>query len=212
MRSDSPSNRMLQMEITTSPLVKTYTLQEFWDLPEPADHSKLELIKGVLYMTPPPNYPHNDAASNLMSLLVKELERWKYSGRVFVPRTAIWVNDDTYLEPDLMYLSAELQSEMDPTHWTRSDIVVEVVSPSNAVYDGRTKSDTYQAMHVGELWLIDPVAKDIEVRCFQLGKNVVCKSGDLLWSGVLSRIRIPVKSLFSSERPASRASTKSRRR
>jgi hypothetical protein len=46
---------MLPMVITTSPLVKTYTLQEFWDLPEPADHSKLELIKGVLYMTPPPN-------------------------------------------------------------------------------------------------------------------------------------------------------------
>jgi len=45
---------MLHMVITTSPLVKTYTLQEFWHLPEPADHSKLELIKGVLYMTPRP--------------------------------------------------------------------------------------------------------------------------------------------------------------
>jgi hypothetical protein len=43
------------MVITTSPLVKTYTLQEFWDLPEPSDHSKLELIKGVLYMSPPPD-------------------------------------------------------------------------------------------------------------------------------------------------------------
>ena len=42
------------MVITTSPLVKTYTLQEFWDLPEPKDRSKMELIKGVLYMSPPP--------------------------------------------------------------------------------------------------------------------------------------------------------------
>ena len=33
------------MVITTSPFVKTYTLQEFWELPEPSDHSKLELIK-----------------------------------------------------------------------------------------------------------------------------------------------------------------------
>src|SRR5437867_12530504 len=38
------------MVITTSPLVKTYTLQEFWDLPDPSDHSKLELNKGVLYI------------------------------------------------------------------------------------------------------------------------------------------------------------------
>ena len=29
------------MVITTSPLVKTYTLPEFWDLPEPSDHSIL---------------------------------------------------------------------------------------------------------------------------------------------------------------------------
>ena len=33
------------MVITTSPLVKTYTLQEFWNLPEPADRAKLELSK-----------------------------------------------------------------------------------------------------------------------------------------------------------------------
>lgn len=37
--------------VNTSPLVKTYTLEEFWALPEPPDHSKLELIAGVLYMT-----------------------------------------------------------------------------------------------------------------------------------------------------------------
>ena len=63
------------MVITTSPLVKTYTLQEFWDLPEPSDHSKLELIKGVLYMTPPPDFPHNAAASMLIERLWKELEK-----------------------------------------------------------------------------------------------------------------------------------------
>jgi Uma2 family endonuclease len=47
------------MVITTSPLVKTYTLKEFWELPEPADRSTLELIKGVLYMSPPPAGSHD---------------------------------------------------------------------------------------------------------------------------------------------------------
>ena len=37
--------------VNTSPLV-TYTLEEVWELPEPPDHSKVELIAGVLYMTP----------------------------------------------------------------------------------------------------------------------------------------------------------------
>jgi len=34
--------------VNTSPLVKTYTLDEFWALPDPPDRSKLELIAGVL--------------------------------------------------------------------------------------------------------------------------------------------------------------------
>ena len=188
---------MLRMEITTSPLVKTYTLQEFWDLPEPADRSKLELIKGVLYMTPPPDYPHNDAAANLNQRLMEEVKRCGYSGRVFVPRAAIWVDDDTYLEPDLMYLSKELQAEMDPHHWTRADIVVEVISPSNALYDRRTKSDTYRAMGVRELWLVDPVIKQVEVRSFDSDKNVTYKTGEMLRSAVLAKVAIPVADLFS---------------
>ena len=39
------------VRVNTSPLVKTYTLEEFWELPEPPDRSKLELIAGVLYLT-----------------------------------------------------------------------------------------------------------------------------------------------------------------
>ena len=185
------------MVITTSPLVKTYTLQEFWDLPEPSDHSKLELIKGVLYMTPPPDFPHNDAASILDQRLRQEITRCGYPGRIYIPRTAIWVDDDTYLEPDLMYISDELRRQMKPEHWTRADIVIEILSPSNALYDRRTKSDTYQAMGVRELWLVDTETKHIEVRSFVAGKTAVYNLADLLRSEVLSNIGISVSEVFS---------------
>jgi hypothetical protein len=42
-------------------LVKTYTLQEFWNLPEPADHAKL-----VLYMSPPPGEIHDEICAALL--------------------------------------------------------------------------------------------------------------------------------------------------
>jgi Uma2 family endonuclease len=187
---------MLQMEISTSPLVKTYTLREFWTLPEPADHSKLELIKGVLYMTPPPDFPHNMTSSLVVRRLIAEIERVGYTGDVFVPRAAIWVDDDTYLEPDLMYISKELQAQMDPRHPTRADIVVEVISPSNAVYDRRTKSDTYRAMGVRELWLIDPEARQVEVRSFEATRMRLYKEPEIVRSEVLPKIEIPVRALF----------------
>ena len=185
------------MVVTTSPLVRTYTLQEFWDLPESEDHSKLELIKGVLYMTPPPDFPHNNATTDVDGQLRQEIKRCGYSGKVYVPRSAIWVDDDTYLEPDLMYISAELLAGMDPSHWTRADIVVEVLSPSTAVYDRRTKSDTYRAMGVRELWLIDTDKKEVEVRSFEASKTGLYKRGDKLQSDVLPKINIPVNDLFS---------------
>src|SRR6266496_4196896 len=100
------------MVITTSPLVKTYTLQEFWDLPEPDDRSKLELIKGVLYMTPPPGGPHNEVFGILNRELQRALDRDGYRGTIYAPRAAIWVDENTSLEPDLMYISDELKAEM----------------------------------------------------------------------------------------------------
>ena len=77
--------------VNTSPLVKTYTLEEFWALPEPPDHSKLELIAGVLYMTPPPGYTHDNAVSRLIRLLSEHLIKSGNTGTLYVPRAAIWI-------------------------------------------------------------------------------------------------------------------------
>jgi Uma2 family endonuclease len=43
-------------------------------------------------------------------------------------------------------------------------LVVEVISPSTAVYDRTTKADTYAALGVGELWLIDTQKQTVEQR------------------------------------------------
>ncbi|PYS46205.1 MAG: hypothetical protein DMG13_30495 [Acidobacteria bacterium] len=185
------------MVITTSPLVKTYTLQEFWDLPESADRSTFELIKGVLYLSPPPDEPHDDAFGNLNKQLQRALDQCGYIGTILAPRAAIWIDDDTYLEPDLMYISDELKKQMKPGHRTRADIVVDIISPSNAEYDRKTKSDTYRAMGVREMWLIDTEKKEVEVRSFEAGKTAVFKSGESLRSEVLPKIEIEVSALFT---------------
>ena len=65
--------------VSTSPLVKTYTLDEFWRLPDPPDRSKLELIAGVLYMTPPPDWPR------LNELLSARLRSTGTQGTLYVP-------------------------------------------------------------------------------------------------------------------------------
>ncbi|HZI60923.1 MAG TPA: Uma2 family endonuclease, partial [Pyrinomonadaceae bacterium] len=86
-------------------------------------------------------------------------------GDVHHPHAAIWKDAEgaTYLEPDMMYVSKTLATQLGDKR-TSADIVFEYLSPSTSIYDRTTKADTYLALGVRELWLIDLVAVTIEVR------------------------------------------------
>src|SRR5688572_1942787 len=98
---------------STSPLVKKYSLREFWDLSEPKDGNKLELIAGVLYMTPPPDFPHHISSSSLNRLLIRHLDETKNDGMLFTPRAALWIDPATYVEPNLFYISTRTLKQID---------------------------------------------------------------------------------------------------
>ena len=185
--------------VNTSPLVRNYSLEGFWQLPEPPDRSKLELIAGVLYMTPPPEYTHDDIVSRLNQLLSDHLRQTGDRGRLYLPRAAIWTGPNTYLEPDLFYVSAELKARLDPRHRNTADLVVEVVSPGSAMYDRNTKADTYFALGVRELWLIDETAGTVElrVRTSEEITRTVLSGDERLNSAILSGLNLPVSRIFN---------------
>src|SRR2546425_12926982 len=106
-----------------SPLLRQYTLEQFWALPEPADRAHYELIGGYLFMVPPPDPPHGDFDERLNMALVTFVVRKGKPGRIYHPREAIYT-DSTYLEPDMMYVSNELAARMGKRR-TSADIVFE---------------------------------------------------------------------------------------
>ena len=188
--------------VNTSPLVKTYTLEEFWELPEPPDHSKLELIAGVLYMTPPPGYQHDNAVSKLNRLLSEYLLKTDDKGTLYVPRAAIWTSPNTYLEPDLFYVSAETEARLETNRRTTADLVVEVISPGSAMYDRNTKADTYAALSVRELWLVDEHNRTIEVRRLDHERLVpgdVLSGSELVHSTVLRGFSFAATQIFDDQ-------------
>ncbi|MDT5295936.1 MAG: hypothetical protein QOJ76_2816 [Acidobacteriota bacterium] len=190
----------MSTRINTSPLVKTYTLEEFWQLPDPPDRSKLELIAGVLFMTPPPEYTHDDVVKKLNRLLTVHLIATGDEGGLYVPRAAIWTGARTYLEPDLFYVSAELAARLDPKRRDTADLIVEVISPGSAIYDRNTKADTYGALGVRELWLIDETEETVEVRRqtgdgFDEGQTF--SRGEQVKSDVFPTLRLHVEQLFT---------------
>jgi Uma2 family endonuclease len=153
------------VQVNFSPLQRRYTLEEFWALPEREDHARYNLIGGYLFMVPPPNPPHGDLDSRLNKSLVTFLTMNKIEGDVHHPPEAIYrrAEGSTYLEPDMMYVSWELRQRMGSKR-TSADIVFEYLSKSTSVYDRTTKADTYLALGVRELWLVDPAIATVEIR------------------------------------------------
>jgi Uma2 family endonuclease len=148
-------------------------LEEFWALPEPEDRAHYDLIGGNLFMVPPPDPPHGSVVSRLTKSLLGFVTGNNIAGNVYYPREAIYT-DDTYIEPDLMYVSDQLELKMTGRR-TSADIVFEILSKRTATYDKTNKADTYLALGVAELWLLDPDAKTIEIR------NAVVRKGSLAW-------------------------------
>lgn len=79
--------------------------------------------------------------------------------------------------------------------------MVEIISPGSAIYDRNTKADTYAALGVKELWLVDEVSGIIELRTLEgdrYGPTVVFERDDKLKSTVLKGLELRVGSVFGS--------------
>lgn len=186
-----------------SPLLRRYTLQEFWALAEPEDRYHYDLIGGLLFMVPPPAPPHGSLDARLAASLHDHLKSNNIAGQVHHPREAIYVDEEmgTYLEPDMMFVSETLRQQMGQKR-TSADIVFEYASKSTAVYDRTTKADTYLALGVRELWIVDSSTMVIEVRQAVAPEGKPAwevrrySQGDWAESNVLPGWRVSVDELF----------------
>ena len=183
---------------------RRYTLEEFWALPEREDRVRYDLIEGYIFMVPPANPPHGSLDSRLNLALAKFITDNQIKGEVLHPHEPIYrrAEASTYLEPDMMYVSSELRERMG---WKRmsADIVFEYLSKSTAKYDRTTKADTYLALGVRELWLVDPVTVTIEVRhastdeASLFGEAYKYSRGEYAKSRVLAGFEVSVDEIFT---------------
>jgi Uma2 family endonuclease len=181
------------MDTSLRTIAKTYTLAEFWELPSPDDHSKLELIAGVLYVTPPSGSEHDRVRSKLESQITDVIDSG-FSGTLYTPNAGIWTSPDTFLEPDLFFI-AETYWGVDRETPATADLVIEVVSPRSAKYDRGIKAEAYIRLGVKELWLVNEEGGEIEVRYVEgatYGLSKKFSKGETLKSNVLRTLELTV--------------------
>jgi len=138
----------------------------------------------------------------LNRLLNAHLIKTDNNGVLYVPRAGIVKGPNSWLEPDLFYVAADTKAIPDPEYpqyLSTADLVIEVISPGSAIYDRNTKADTYAALGVKELWLVDEASGIIELRTLdgdQYGTSVVFEREDHLKSVVLPGFEVKVGSVF----------------
>ena len=145
-----------------------------WVETRPAtDINHYELTNGKIVMTPPPGWGHGEVEARLSRILFDFIDSKKL-GKVFGSSTGYNLPSGDTLEPDLSFISGERWAK--GPHVGRGqflrivpNLVVEILSPTTVQRDRIEKKKIYEANGVDELWLVDPIRRDVTV--FQLAEG-----------------------------------------
>lgn len=135
-------------------------LERFLALPE---GTACQLIAGELVMSPAPIPLHQYIVVHLSMQLFQFVEAASL-GQVFVSPIDVRLNERSIFQPDILFISKEKAALIGERMIEGPpDLVAEVLSPSSAYHDLRTKFRAYEQAGVQEYWIVDPERKSVEV-------------------------------------------------
>ena len=136
-----------------------WTLEELHRLPD--DGNKYELVRGELFVTPPPSVRHESLLAVLSAPLTGYVTAHQI-GRVYHPRSVVRA-EGSELEPDLM-----VRPLLEPQSERREELplpilVVEVLSGATRRRDHLQKRDFYMDAGIPEYWIVNLIDEQMEV-------------------------------------------------
>jgi Uma2 family endonuclease len=174
---------------------KRWTLAEVHRLPD--DGNKYELVRGELFVTPPPTDAHETIAALLTEILAPYV-RAHALGHVYRPRAVVRYRGSE-VEPDLMVRASHPNAKGKDKDWNSAPIpilVVEILSEFTRRRDRQEKRELYLDAGVAEYWIVDPFERTILVACGGLSDRI--EADRLTWSpsGASTPLTFAVASIF----------------
>ena len=172
---------------------KAWTLEELHRLPD--DGNRYELIRGELFVTPPPSVDHEEMLARLSAILTGYVEKHGV-GKVYHPRAVIRF-EGSEAEPDLIVRAVPPGVHGDA--WEKLPpplLVVEVLSPATRRRDHVNKREYYLDAGAAEYWVLDGERR--EIRVVRRGVPDVVVGDALVWRAVPDEpLMLEVAALFS---------------
>ena len=140
-----------------------WTFDDYARLPD--DGKRYEVIRGELYMSAAPRPIHQRVITRLSFFLEGYVEEHNL-GTVFVAPIDVILPEKLGdpVQPDIVVIRREnLPIVGELNIQGASDLVMEVLSPSNPAHDRSLKYELYAEAGVPEYWIIDPHERRVEV-------------------------------------------------
>jgi Uma2 family endonuclease len=150
---------------------KKYTGQDYSLLEEGAP---FQLIHNDLVMSPAPSLLHQLILGEFYDALKAYVKQHDPKGFVVLSPIDIHLDEGNIYQPDMAYISAAKKQVIVKDRIEGApDLIIEILSPSNAYYDLRQKKDIYEKYGVKEYIIVDPLQENAEVHILEDGVYVL---------------------------------------
>lgn len=174
-------------------------LETYSDYLKKTEEGNFQLIGGQITARTSPSAIHQEVLLNLVFAIRNFLTKNK-SGKVFVAPLDVYFSETEVYQPDIFVLLNSSFSKLKENMVEGApDLILEVLSPSTAYYDLKHKKNIYEKSSVKEYWVVDPIAKTLEI--FQNRNNKFQLSSELKETGIaksvlLENLEIDLASVF----------------
>lgn len=143
-----------------------WTEADYFRLPE--TNQKVELVKGMLIISPSPTPKHQKISLNLSFLFINYVRSHKLGELAYAPLDVrLW--EDNIRQPDIAFMSNEHLDRITEELWGIPDLVVEILSKGTAKADKEEKFQEYEKAGVLEYWIVDPFKENIIIYTLENG-------------------------------------------
>lgn len=172
--------------------------KRYVDYAKLAEGAPYQLINGMFVKSPSPVPYHQTISKHLLLELYKLEQLGK--GKVFDAPIDVYLSEHNTFQPDLIFIVTERLSIIGSKKIEGPpDIVLEILSPHTAYYDLREKKQVYEQYGVKEYWIVDPMAKRIDIYKNEGKKYILLTSAvetGQVSSGLLEDFTVHLDTLF----------------
>ena len=170
---------------------ESITLEEFLN----NDYESYEYVKGELAPMSTPTMVHGEISTNIVTLLNNYVRQHKL-GRVYTAETTFQIGESGR-KPDVAFVSqARLPENRNQASPIPPDLAIEVVSPTDKVYDVQEKALEYLDAGTKMVWVIEPIAKTVTVYHSPNEIKILTKNDIITGEEVVSGFQCAVTEFF----------------